>query len=95
MLACVKTTDEPVFILSIKAIDSIHALAGVLSGVVAKVRRPTLDEKGAVTHKVEDFFVEELETREDNAMRKVEEINALQGKFAKGKSIPDAPVLAN
>jgi hypothetical protein len=80
-VANIKITDEPVFILSVKPLDSYHAMAGTLSGVLAKVRRPNVDEHGRITHSVEEFFIEELETEEDAELRKAGKLEALKAQF--------------
>lgn len=95
MIACIKTTAEPVYVLDIKPLTGgYHVLAGILSGVMAKVRRPMLNENGAVTHVIEDFFVEELETKEENAVRSVQEMEALKAQFKAGQNAEASNKLA-
>jgi hypothetical protein len=81
MIAYIRLTDEPTFILSIKPLDGYHAMAGILSGVVAKVRRPNVDEHGRITHSIEEFFIEELETEEDADIRKASKLEQLKAQF--------------
>lgn len=80
-IANIKISDEPVYVLAIQPLTGFHQLQGILSGVLAKVRRPNVDEKGSITHKVEEFFIEELESREDAAIRKVTEIDQLKAEI--------------
>jgi hypothetical protein len=94
-IAHIKTTDEPVFILDIKPISGPHALAGCLSGVEAMVRRPTLDEHGKVDHRVDRFFVEELETKEDASIRKVREMESLKAQFDAERTSKTANILGS
>lgn len=80
-IAHLKVTDEPVFILSVKPITEYHALAGTLSGVIAKVRRPNVDEHGRILHSIEEFLVDELETEEDAEVRKAAKLEQLKAQF--------------
>jgi hypothetical protein len=90
-IAYVKITDEPVYVLDIKPLSGFHVLAGVLSGVEATVRRPNVDEHGRITHAVEKFFVEELETEEDAELRKAGKLEALKATFRaeRAAAMPD------
>lgn len=82
MIAHLKTTDEPVFVLDIKPLSGPHVLSGMLSGVQAYVRRPTLDEHGKVEHKLEYFLIDELESKEEASARKVRDMETLKAQFA-------------
>jgi hypothetical protein len=80
-IAYLRITDEPVYVLDIKPLSGLHILAGVLSGVEATVRRPNVDKDGSITHKIEKFFVDELETEEDAEIRKASKLEALKAQF--------------
>lgn len=89
-IAYLKATDEPCFILSIQPVpESNFGLRGLLGGVTAKVRRPNISDKGSITHGIEDFFLEELETKSDASLRKLNEINELQSTIKAQQSIPN------
>lgn len=81
MIAYLKTTEEPCFVLDVKPLDRIHTLVGCLSGVGVTVRRPVMDDKGGVGHKVDTFLIEELESKEDASVRKVNEMQQLKAQF--------------
>lgn len=81
MIAHLRTTGEPVFILSIRPTEGFHVLSGVLSGVIAKVRRPTFGDHNQVVHHTEDFLIDELETKEESALRQVREMEGLKASF--------------
>src|ERR1700723_2919870 len=80
-IAYIKITDEPVYVLDIKPLAGFHVYAGILSGVEATVRRPNVDEHGRIDHRIEKFFVEELETEEDANIRKSGKLEALKAQF--------------
>jgi hypothetical protein len=80
-IAYIKITDEPIFVLDIKPLSGLHVMAGVLSGVEATVRRPNVDEHGSINHKIEKFFVDELETEEDAELRKTQKLEVLKAQF--------------
>lgn len=88
-IAFVKITDEPVYVLDIKTLGGYHALAGVLSGVEATVRRPNVDEHGRILHNIEKFFVDELETEEDADIRKASKLETLKAQFKAERSALD------
>jgi hypothetical protein len=88
-VAYLKITDEPVFVLSVKPLEGYHAMAGTLSGVQAKVRRPNVNEHGSIVHQVEDFFVDELETEEDADIRKSSKLEAMKAQFKAERAILD------
>jgi|HubBroStandDraft_2_1064218.scaffolds.fasta_scaffold1959994_1 hypothetical protein len=94
-IAFIKITDEPVFVLSVKLLDGYHALAGTLSGVQATVRRPNVDEHGRITHSQEQFFVDELETKEDAELRKAGEIATLKAQFQAERAAIDPSKLVS
>src|SRR6266567_9285422 len=78
MIASMKVTGDEVFVLSIEPIQNFHHLAGVLSGVLAQVRRPVISEKGCINYTIEHYLVDELETKEEFESRKVQELEALK-----------------
>lgn len=89
-IAYLKATDEPCFVLAIQQVpDSNFTFRGLLGGVTAKVRRPNISDKGSITHGIEDFFLEELETKSDASLRKLNEINELQSTIKAQQSIPN------
>jgi hypothetical protein len=88
-IAYLRITDEPVFVLSVKPLDGYHAMAGTLSGVQAKVRRPNVNEHGSIIHQTEDFFVDELETKEDAELRKMSELETMKAQFKAERAILD------
>jgi hypothetical protein len=94
-IAYIKITDEPAYVLDIKPLSGYHVMAGVLSGVVAKVRRPNVDEHGRITHSVEEFFVEELETEEDADIRKASKLEAIKAQFKAERSALDPSKLVS
>lgn len=81
MIAQLKITAEPCFVLQVKPMEGYHTLSGVLSGVMAKVRRPDVGEHGSITHRVEEFFIDELETKEDASIRSVQEMETLKAQL--------------
>jgi hypothetical protein len=88
-IAYIRITDEPCMVLKIKPLEGFHAFAGVLSGVEATVRRPNVDEHGRITHSIEHFFIEELETEEDADIRKASKLEALKAQFKAERSALD------
>lgn len=89
-VAYVKTTQEPVFVVSTYRAESDASLTEPvpeLSNQIARVRRPLLGRDG-VKHEFAEFFVEELESEEDNAQRRinerVKEASALRAQFGLG-----------
>ena len=85
MVAYLRTTDEPLFILEVKE-GSPHQTYPDLSGQTVTVRRPIQGRDG-VRHEVQFFTIEELETLAAKQNRQVLEMNELKARFA-----PDAPI---
>ena len=69
--AFLKTTGEEVFVLGIGDATSLP-IGSTLTPKVATVRRPVMGENG-MFHMVEQFYLEELELKEDQLVRKLEE----------------------
>lgn len=59
-LAIVKTSQELVFVLEV-------------GGVTVKVRRPIMTEHSGIIHQTDEFFLGELETKEDAFKRELAE----------------------
>jgi len=60
----IKTTEEPVMVLSINPGQGSDEYPD-LSGTTVVVRRPVASESTGIQHEVATFFLEELETEED------------------------------
>lgn len=70
-VAFIKTTDEPVFVLRVDEVGPGEPEFGQLSLQTVYVRRPVA-ESDKISHHLERYAVEELETREENRDRKIE-----------------------
>lgn len=78
----VRTTDEPVFVVSI---DTDAELPGQVdtqkfSGTIVTARRPVLTEQG-IRHDFDQFLIEELESRSDKEQRVFSEMEGLRAQF--------------
>ena len=83
-VALLKTTEEPLFVLAIENLDKVYS---GLSGSVAIVRRPIQGTEG-VTHSIERFFIEELETLDEKHTRQVSEMEELKARFSTHETLP-------
>lgn len=75
-----KVTEEPMFVLEVSGNYQTVSYPQ-LSGLVAKVRRPTVEKEGNVKHHIDYFTVEELETAEDGQNRKLAEMEELKARY--------------
>lgn len=76
-VAFLKTTEEPVFVLALGKKEDVNE---GLSGDVATVRRPVVGEQG-VSHKIEVFYTEELESLEDKRKRNIAEFSSMKAQI--------------
>jgi hypothetical protein len=69
------TSGEAVFVLDVQpktdAQKEVLGIPEALSGTIATVRRPVMGQNG-VTHLLETYYVEELETEDDRQGRELE-----------------------
>jgi hypothetical protein len=84
-IAYVKTTEDPLMVLQIRPVAGYNTAGAQLSGVEVLGRRPLISEKGNVTYELATFFIEELETKEDQVLRKASELEELKAKFQSSK----------
>lgn len=81
VVAVMKTTEEPVFVLRLEGTDKIgDPLAPELQQTVAVVRRPVFSETGT-RYDIGRFFVDELETSEARQMRHYREMSDLRAQL--------------
>jgi len=80
-----KTTEEPLFVLSLNSGEPQYA---GFSGSTLTVRRPQLSEHG-LRYIVEDFLTEEIETLDEKNARQYSEITNRFGSFTTAKPALD------
>lgn len=81
-VAFLKTTDEPVFVLDIiKDGEGYHPTAPKLGGQLAMVRYAMV-AKDTISHIIKYFYVEELETLEDRALKQKKQKQNIEDLFA-------------
>lgn len=80
MVAVMKTTEEPVFVLAIEEGNRGLYPAPALTQQVAVVRRPVFAESGT-RYDVQSFYVDELETSEARQMRHYREMSDLRAQL--------------
>ena len=95
MIVSMKTTGDDMFVLSVGAPQGFHTMAGMLSGVLVKVRRPILLEHGEIQYKIEDYLLDELETKEEGIVRKAAELEALKAQFKKSTPVTPLSTISN
>ena len=76
----IKTTGQAVFVLSIDEAVGPHWYSE-LSGFMATVRRPTIDDKGFISYVIDTFCVEELESLEDKNKEQVKKLAAMKAEL--------------
>lgn len=75
-----KSTEEPAFLLDIRKANDMQLYPG-LSGSVAVIRRPKLGKEG-ITHSIEFFTVEEIESVEARQKRQISDMEELKAQYA-------------
>ena len=81
-VALLKSSQEPVFVLEL-----VQGDAGILSNVQAVVRRPVEGNAG-ISHMIERFYIEELETLEERHTRQIAEMEEMKARFSPRSDLP-------